>query len=171
MLNHKLGSAVYEGGRGPKMIAHICNNAGVWGAGFVVPLGEKYPEAKRSYQSLRMFPLGYVDLVKVADDVWVANIIGQTMTPSSPGASLFQITPVLFALDGLWRVCAARGIPEVVMPRIGCGIGGATWESVHEMLICSLMDCHGGFDPVPEPLVTVYTLPSEVGSFPQVEYA
>ena len=40
---------------GEVIIPHICNNVGGWGAGFVVPLGRHYPDAKKSYKNLKNY--------------------------------------------------------------------------------------------------------------------
>ena len=31
------------------MIAHVCNDKGAWGSGFVVPLAKKYPTTRQEY--------------------------------------------------------------------------------------------------------------------------
>lgn len=33
-----------------RLIVHCCNTLGAWGAGFVVPLGRRYPLAKEGYK-------------------------------------------------------------------------------------------------------------------------
>lgn len=85
------------------IIAHCCNDVGAWGSGFVVPLGNKYPNVKylygrwaksgffhndegknyttvpHNYQGIEYpFKLGQVQLVKTEiNTVYVANMIGQ----------------------------------------------------------------------------------------------
>ena len=42
------------------IIAHVCNNKGAWGSGFVIPLGKKYPLAKSEYlENFEWFDLMY----------------------------------------------------------------------------------------------------------------
>lgn len=61
----------------PIVVPHVCNDIGKFGAGFVVPLGKKYPEAKLAYldwhqrrfdslpsiQSPNYFELGNIQIV------------------------------------------------------------------------------------------------------------
>ena len=45
-----------------RLIVHCCNTLGAWGAGFVVPLGERYPSAKEEYKkfiSQSLHPKGW----------------------------------------------------------------------------------------------------------------
>ena len=66
---------------GNKIITHICNDIGGWGKGFVLALSKKWKvteEAYRQwYKSQEEFSLGDVQFVHVADDIYVANMIGQ----------------------------------------------------------------------------------------------
>ena len=46
-LFYRTGDATLPQGRGPGVIAHICNDLGQWGKGFVLPLGKRYPDAEK----------------------------------------------------------------------------------------------------------------------------
>src|SRR5262245_22379163 len=35
---------------GPKIIAHVCNDVGGWGAGFVLAVSRRWPEPERAYR-------------------------------------------------------------------------------------------------------------------------
>lgn len=50
MIQYIKGDATQPIGEGKKIIAHICNDKGGWGRGFVVALGGRYPLAKSSYK-------------------------------------------------------------------------------------------------------------------------
>ena len=45
-IKYLLGDATSPDLSTRPLIAHICNDIGAWGKGFVVPLGQKYPKAK-----------------------------------------------------------------------------------------------------------------------------
>jgi O-acetyl-ADP-ribose deacetylase (regulator of RNase III) len=70
-----------------------------------------------------------VQFVQVADDIRVANLIGQRDVRTVGG-----IPPVRYEAirKGLQRVAeeALRIGASVHMPRIGCGLAGGKWEQV-----------------------------------------
>jgi len=122
------------------IICHSCNDLGVFGAGFVVPLGERYPQVKEQYltwsktriSGITPFGLGEVQFVKINPQLWVANLIGQK------GIGFRNGSPVRYdALhDGFVKVAdfAVTQSAEVVMPRIGCGLGGGDWRIVEKLI-------------------------------------
>ncbi len=77
------GDAVIPQGNGPKIIAHVCNDIGAWGKGFVLAISRRWPEPEQDYRRWHRdragndFTLGAVRLVHVQPDIWVANMIGQ----------------------------------------------------------------------------------------------
>ncbi|MEY9939336.1 O-acetyl-ADP-ribose deacetylase (regulator of RNase III) [Streptacidiphilus sp. MAP5-52] len=70
-LNVVRGDATAPQGKGPKVIAHVCNDMGGWGKGFVVALSKRWPEPEAAYQRWHRerakndFGLGAVQLVRV----------------------------------------------------------------------------------------------------------
>lgn len=58
------------------VIPHVCNNIGAFGAGFVVPLGRNFPEARDAYLRMPQRILGEVEFVTIGK-VTVAHMIGQ----------------------------------------------------------------------------------------------
>jgi O-acetyl-ADP-ribose deacetylase (regulator of RNase III) len=127
------------------IICHSCNDLGLWGSGFVVPLGNKYPIAKERYSKWAKsadfnstpFRLGEVQFVKVDPKIWVANIIGQK------GVGFQKGPPVKYdaLYDGFNKVAefATTQMADVVMPRIGCGLGGGSWETVEKLISQTLL--------------------------------
>lgn len=65
------------------MIAHVCNDSGGWGKGFVLALSRRWPEPEAAYRAWHRgrasndFGLGALQTVQVERDVWVANMVGQ----------------------------------------------------------------------------------------------
>ncbi len=45
------GDATSPQAKGPKVIAHICNDLGGWGKGFVVAISRRWPEPEREYRA------------------------------------------------------------------------------------------------------------------------
>jgi O-acetyl-ADP-ribose deacetylase (regulator of RNase III) len=131
MINYLIGDATEPQVDGKCVIMHICNNLGAWGAGFVIALSDKWDEPESMYRSLPEYPLGDVQLVQVDEDTYVANMIAQDGFPRAE-------KPVAVDYDAL-RAClgALANLPEEFTfhaPRIGCGIGGGSWEEVESII-------------------------------------
>jgi O-acetyl-ADP-ribose deacetylase (regulator of RNase III) len=119
------GDATSPRAKGPKLIAHICNDLGGWGKGFVLAVSRRRPEPEQDYRRWHReragnnFGLGAVQVVRVRPDTWVANMIGQ---------------------HGMRRGSADPPDPSVHMPRIGCGLAGGTWERIGPLVEAALSE-------------------------------
>src|SRR5690606_39335667 len=82
-IHYVKGDATQPLTQGNKVIVHVCNDVGGWGKGFVLALSKHWPEPEAHYREWYAgrggndFALGAVQLVRVAPEVWVANLIGQ----------------------------------------------------------------------------------------------
>lgn len=138
-INYVIGDATQPVGEGPKIIVHVCNDIGGWGRGFVVALSKRWPRPEQRYRAWhrgeegRPFGLGEVQFVDVAENTWVANMIGQRDVRANEG-----MPPVRYEAirEGLKRVAveAAHIKASVHMPRIGCGLAGGKWEEVGKIV-------------------------------------
>nr|WP_229891773.1 macro domain-containing protein [Streptomyces mashuensis] len=154
-----VGDATRPQGPGSKIIAHVCNDIGGWGAGFVRALSRRWPQPEAAYRrwyrerATNDFALGAIQLVQVEDGLSVANMIGQHGIRSRSRTS--QAAPVRYeAIDRALTALAAHAsatAASVHMPRIGCGLAGGRWEEV-EPLITRRLSARGI-------AVTVYDLP------------
>jgi O-acetyl-ADP-ribose deacetylase (regulator of RNase III) len=133
------GDATAPQASGPKIIAHVCNNRGGWGKGFVLALSKRWPEPERDYRAWHRgrsgndFALGAVRLIRVRPDVHVANMVAQHgVRPGSGGP------PIRYeALAACLRLLADRALElgaTVHMPRIGCGLAGGRWGRVQPLV-------------------------------------
>jgi DNA-binding CsgD family transcriptional regulator len=83
MLTYVIGDATDPHTDGPKIIAHVCNDAGMWGAGFVVALSRRWTKPEALYRfwyqhrGEHPFDLGRIQLVTIEPGLWVANMIAQ----------------------------------------------------------------------------------------------
>ena len=77
MIIYKIGDATNPLIEGNKIIAHVCNDIGKWGRGFVATINNKWKEPEIQYRSMKNRKLGEVQFVKVENDIIIANIIGQ----------------------------------------------------------------------------------------------
>lgn len=132
-ITYRHGDATRPQADGPAIVAHICNDGGGWGAGFVLAISKRWPDPERDYRRWAAegpaggFELGSVRLVAVGPALWVANMIAQG--PPRPDGPLVRYE-ALAACLGTVADEAARLGASVHMPRIGCGIAGGRWEEV-----------------------------------------
>ena len=150
------GDATQPEGEGPKVIVHVCNDVGGWGRGFVVALSRRWKAPENDYRSWSQgahdepFGLGEVRFVRVADEVWVANLIGQHDIREKDGQPPVRYDAIQAGLGKVAAFAQAEGA-SVHMPRIGCGLAGGTWSEVEARVRSELVE-----RGVP---VTVYDLP------------
>ncbi|MDE3099308.1 MAG: Appr-1-p processing protein [Verrucomicrobiota bacterium] len=155
-ITYQVGDATRPTGDHPKIIVHVCNDAGGWGKGFVVAVSLRWREPERRYRAwhrgeeTQPFALGQVQFVQVEDTIWVANLIGQHGMGFRHG-----LPPIRYeaARNGL-RVVATRAKElgaQVHMPRIGSGLAGGNWEEIERIIGEELI--------APGVKVTVYDLP------------
>ena len=144
MIQYVTGDATTTSGPGPKIIAHIYNDIGGWGKGFVMAISKKWKEPEQQYRewfaSQKDFSLGGVQFVPVGGEIWVANIIGQRdVRGSSDGLPPIRYDALGEGLEKVGQFAAEHGA-TVHMPRIGCGLAGGTWEEVEPLIIRHLSD-------------------------------
>jgi O-acetyl-ADP-ribose deacetylase (regulator of RNase III) len=156
-IHYLQGDATSPQAKGPKIIAHICNNRGGWGKGFVLAISRRWPEPEAAYRrwhrdrATNDFELGAIQLIQVRPDIWVANMIGQhgikTGRSSGPPIRYQAVQQCLHRL-------AAQAIDlkaTVHMPRIGCGLAGGRWDRIEPLIINQLTE--------PGIPVTIYDMP------------
>lgn len=155
-INYITGDANYPQGEGAKIICHINNDIGGWGRGFVLALNKRWRAPETSYRewyrnSYRdCFELGAVRLVRVEDDIWVANMVAQHDIRTIEGLPPIRYDALRSCLRTLRREAVER-VASVHMPRIGCGLAGGSWPVVENLVLHEL-----GTFGIP---VTVYDLP------------
>lgn len=142
MIHYIKGDATCPQAAGAKLIAHVCNDRGGWGRGFVLAISKRWDEPEQSYRKWskdKNFTLGSVQLVQVDKYTWVANMLCQH---GLRGRS----NPVPLRYDAL-RSCIQRLAVDakqldasVHMPRIGCGLAGGRWDKIEPILVEELVN-------------------------------
>lgn len=152
----------------PRIIAHVCNDIGRWGRGFVLALTRRFgsgpadayrewhaaaaeedAEADTGASETGRFGLGRVQLVRVGERTYVANMVAQHGI-RSVRASDRSPPPIRYDALGvcLRRLATlAAGLTDdeqppasIHMPRIGCGLAGGTWSRVEPLVREGLVD-------------------------------
>ncbi len=135
-LHYVSGDATAVPPDGNKIIAHICNDEGGWGKGFVLAVSAKWPEPEREYRKAAPggLTLGSIQLIQVESRIWVSNMIAQRgyASRANPVAVRYE------ALDACLSEVAHEATAldaEVHMPRIDVGLDGGSWDDIEPMLI------------------------------------
>lgn len=152
-VTYVVGDATRLRAGGPAIIAHVCNDIGGWGRGFVVAVTRRWPEPEREYRRWFRagFELGQIQLVPVEPDLWVANMIGQHDIRRGPDGT----PPIRYAaIEQCLATLADRATElgaSVHMPRIGAGLAGGHWDDIEPLILRTL-----SARDIP---VTIYDLP------------
>lgn len=139
------GDATSPQGRGIKIIAHICNNIGGWGKGFVLAISKRWKSPEQEYRkwhrnrSENDFELGNIQIIQVDKYIYVANMIGQQgIKTGSKGV------PIRYeSVEKCLNILAKKSIElnaSVHMPRIGCGLAGGNWKMIEPLVIKTLIN-------------------------------
>jgi O-acetyl-ADP-ribose deacetylase (regulator of RNase III) len=135
-----------------KVIPHCCNDIGVMGAGVAAAISKKYPRVRTHYQeyykrcidSGKDF-LGKLQLIKVEDKVWVANMMGQHKTAThkvdgvwvgSDGEPPIRYQKLFKAMDNLMIFMDKLDSPncEIHACKFGSDLAGGSWDIIEEYI-------------------------------------
>jgi O-acetyl-ADP-ribose deacetylase (regulator of RNase III) len=150
-IQYITGDATAPIGKGNKIIAHVCNDVGAWGAGFVLAISKRWPQPRAEYmkdKTAQSLKLGTVSLVRVERTVWVANMVAQRDIRWRDGVPPIRYDALLECLKQL-GFHAHQLNATIHMPRIGCGLAGGKWERVEPLLR----------ETIPGTQIFVYDLP------------
>lgn len=125
MIIYTIGDATFPLCK-PAIIAHIVNNANMWGAGFVVAVSKRWSKPVEDFRLHSPKTLGWTRFIDVEDGITVANMYAQ----GSMGCSLVALEDCLKKLNFM----ADHMEATIHMPRIGCGIGGRVWEEIEPLI-------------------------------------
>jgi len=132
---------------GTKIIAHICNDTGGWGKGFVLAISKRWKEPDNKYRQWYRdklllsadiaipFELGRTQFVMVQNEpvIYIANMIAQHGIGKKN-----NIPPIRYEAlsECLQYVCTQAKITNasVHLPRIGCGLAGGKWEIIEPII-------------------------------------
>lgn len=118
-----------------RIITHICNDKGAWGAGFVLALSKKWKEPEAEYRKLKTYELGNVQFVQVNKNTIVANIIGQHCTGTDENGN----PPIRYnAVEKALKTVNSEAIKlkaTIHSPYMGCGLAGGIWGIMEAVIL------------------------------------
>jgi len=139
------GDATAPQGEGLKIIAHVCNDIGSWGKGFVLAVSKRWTTPEEAYRkwykerTTNNFNLGAIQLVKVDDNTYVVNMIGQRGIKRGNNSIPIKYEAIAECLQRLAKK-AIKLEATVHMPRIGCGLAGGKWDKIEPIIKAKLID-------------------------------
>ena len=143
-ITYLKGDATNPQTEGKKIISHCCNDCipGKWGAGFVLAISKRWKEPEKQYRewsvSANNYKLGEVQFVGVANNLVVANMIGQHGVGFNNGNPPVRYDAVDSCLAKVAEIATKKHKASIHMPRICCGLAGGTWDKIEPLIIKNL---------------------------------
>jgi O-acetyl-ADP-ribose deacetylase (regulator of RNase III) len=151
-IRYIIGDATDQSGERPTILMHVVNTAGGWGAGFTKAVSARWPFPEREYRkwySKRFdpeqeppFKLGRVQFIPAggaAPRLVVANMLAQDGYAGLYKPVAVNYTALKLCLSAVANE-ALNTKAEVCCPRIGCGLGGGSWDAVEKLIERELCD-------------------------------
>lgn len=148
-INYLKGDATKPVGDGNQVIAHVCNDSGFWGKGFVLAISSRWKEPEQKYRAWFKdrnhpssgFALGAVRFVEVAHPagslfggkLWIANMIGQESIKRTGTTPPIRYGAISIALHKVFEF-AKKNDASIHMPKIGAGLAGGDWNIIEKMI-------------------------------------
>lgn len=137
------GDATAPQAKGPKVIAHICNDLGGWGKGFVLAVSKRWEEPEVAYRDWHRngedFGLGAIQMIQVKPDTYVINMVAQAGYKTGSKGPPIRYEALRACLIKVGDAAKALSA-SVHMPRIGTGLAGGKWERVEPIINATLPD-------------------------------
>jgi O-acetyl-ADP-ribose deacetylase (regulator of RNase III) len=117
--------------KGRKVIAHGCNMQGVMGSGVAKEFKNRYPDAFKKYLSDISNGLQLGDCSLAYDkekDVYLASLLTQEFY-GKDGKKYASYQAIYMGISYIVQM-----YDTIVIPKIGCGLGGCEWDKV-ELII------------------------------------
>lgn len=138
---------------GIRVIAHVCNDEGKWGAGFSGAVSAKWKDPEKHYRSRYRYARhsvvgGAVQWVFIHPYLAVTNMIAQKGVRSPLFPKPIRYDWLEECLSNLAEGCRAlearKSIPNrelsIHMPKIGTGLAGGEWSKIEPLIEAALWD-------------------------------
>lgn len=132
--------ANYQRDKCVTFIPHICNNVRAWGAGFVLPLAQHFPEAREAFYSEENPTLGKTQFVEAKNvPVVICNMFAQEgIGPDKDGVPPIRYDALQQCMsDVLWEALHLSDEGKfgvIAAPMFGAGLAGGDWEKISKLI-------------------------------------
>ena len=120
-----------------KVIVHGVNAQGVMGSGVAKVIRAKWPEVFESYSlHYKTFGLKLGDILPVttSDDKIVVNAVTQDKF-GRDGVQYCDYAAIAQCFDQINARALDWEVTEIVMPKIGAGLGGGDWNIIESIIV------------------------------------
>lgn len=131
------------------VIAHGVNCRGVMGSGVAGALRRKYPQIFTRYSNICEiytknpdWMLGMVDLVEVSTETEPLLLVANCFTQDNygrEGKRYANARAIEQSINTVAQVAIGVAVP-LYMPKIGCGLGGLSWDGEIEPIVQCIAD-------------------------------
>ena len=152
-INYLIGDAtdpVPDPNGWSRAIIHVVNNRPAWGKGFVLSVSKRWKLPEAAYylwasSGVRgggaagadpgdQFCLGGIQPVRVAEKLWVINMLAQHDLSEINGVPQIRYRALAEALDRVQTFAYFNEIGSLHAPRIGAGLAGGDWNKIEALL-------------------------------------
>jgi O-acetyl-ADP-ribose deacetylase (regulator of RNase III) len=144
-----LGDATRPRGDGFRIIAHVVNDCGRWGSGFVVAVSKRWDSPEKMYRLWHRggtfgvpFELGNVQFIPVGYNyqdlsergIIIANMLAQNglKSPDSPKPVCYR--SLRKCLSCVWETAKSKDASVHIPYKMGCDRGGGDWSEVETII-------------------------------------
>lgn len=123
-------------------LVHIVNDLGRWGKGFTAALDRHIPHLRKEYMDAALkdqrFKLNFVIQHTPAEFNGVEfhpfSMVAQRGLPTRMRRKVVDYTAIEVCLLRLLHLIP-EDITEIVMPKIGSGLGGGKWDTIYKIIL------------------------------------
>ena len=137
MLKHEFGDATAPSAN--TVLAHICNDKGGWGAGFVLAINRRLGfKPMNLYKKTYKYGRGTnstckLDYNGMPEEFYVCNMVAQEGYPTRDKPCAVDYEALERCLRMLHTFAVSRRL-KIQMPRIGSGLGGGDWTLIEQII-------------------------------------
>ena len=140
------------------IVVQGCNAQGVMGSGLAKSIRDRCPQAYTLYRAefekngLRLGQVVWVPPTPTTP-FWIANGITQQFYGRDPSVQYVDYSALRNVFKEVKQKAIDLSLP-VHYPKIGAGLGGGDWTTIHDIIQEELRDvesCHWDFQPSPTP--------------------
>jgi O-acetyl-ADP-ribose deacetylase (regulator of RNase III) len=150
LLEYVNGDVTKPNGDDNKVIIHCCNDVGGWGAGVVLAISRAWKAPELEYRKwykkttgtisnagllTECLPLGEIQIVPVAENLAVINMIGQHKTGfDKKSRPPIRYNAIKKALKKVCKYCKQNNV-SVHAPMFGSDLAGGDWNKIERLIV------------------------------------